>query len=175
MENFEKFWTIFLDGLKENPHRDGVQDTPIRFLKGLRELMSGYGQEKNQESLLQRGFQAPDYDDWICLEDIPFASTCEHHLLPFFGTATIAYWPSDHKVLGLSKIARLVEIYSKRLQLQERLTVEIAKALYQSFPMGAIQVKMTARHLCMEIRGVKKPGIQTTTRHRMGNAPYWIL
>jgi GTP cyclohydrolase I len=125
------------------------------------------------ENFLVRTFPAPGYDDWILLEQIPFGSLCEHHLLPFTGQVSIGYWPLEGRVVGLSKLVRLTESLAHRLQLQERLTVQLADEIYRHLPARAVAVKVVAEHLCMAIRGVAKPAIRTTTTHRCGEAPRW--
>lgn len=147
----------------ENPKRGGLIDTPKRVIKAWDEWTSGY---KINPLSVFKTFEdgAEDYDNMIVVKDLPFYSHCEHHLAPFFGTATIAYLPRRKKIIGLSKLGRLLEIFSRRLQVQERLTVQIANTLAKSplKPKG-VGVVVKARHLCMESRGYCKQGHVTIT------------
>jgi GTP cyclohydrolase I len=149
----EKIITQLLTAIGEDPAREGLVDTPKRVAKALKgELLSGYGQDP---SSVFTSFTNESYDEVVLLRDIEFYSMCEHHMLPFFGKATIAYLPTD-KVVGISKLARLLDIYSKRLQIQERLTVQITKAIEDNLnPQGAACI-IEAQHFCMIARGVKK-------------------
>jgi GTP cyclohydrolase IA len=145
----------------ENPERDGLQRTPGRVARMFAETMAGLGEEPAAH--LETVFEA-GHDEMVMLRDVPFASTCEHHLVPFIGVAHIAYIPGPSgNITGLSKIARLVDGYARRPQVQERLTTQIADALCDVLePTGALVV-LEAEHLCMSIRGVKKPGSLTVT------------
>ena len=149
----EKIITQLLTAIGEDPAREGLQDTPGRVARSLKgELLSGYGQDP---SSIFTVFSNETYDQMVVLRDIEFYSMCEHHMLPFFGRATIAYLPTD-KVVGISKLARLLDIYSKRLQIQERLTDQITKAIEDNLnPQGAACI-IEATHFCMVARGVKK-------------------
>lgn len=144
--------------------RQGLQETPLRFAKAWEFWTSGYGKDPSDVlKIFDDGGE--QYDEMIVVNNIPFYSLCEHHLAPFFGTATIAYIPNPGKqqVIGLSKASRLTDIYARRLQVQERLTVQIADALdFHVRPLG-VGVKVKARHLCMESRGVCQCGVETTT------------
>lgn len=145
----------------ENPNREGLMETPARYVKALREMTSGYAIEPL--SLLKTfGDGADNYDQMVVLRRAPFYSLCEHHLAPFFGEATIAYIPSG-RVVGLSKLARLLDCYARRLQVQERLTQQIASALNEGLSPQGVGVYINARHLCMESRGIRKPGSSTIT------------
>ena len=145
----------------EDPDRDGLKDTPRRVAKSYTEIFSGLHQ--NPTDLLATTFDL-DHEEMVLVKDIAFYSTCEHHLVPFHGTAHIGYIPShEGKVTGLSKLARLVEVYARRPQVQERLTTQIVDALMTHLePRGAIVV-IECEHLCMSMRGVRKPGAKTVT------------
>lgn len=144
----------------EDPQREGLLETPARLGRAFAELLEGYRTDPKEH--LRRLFPV-DHNDLILVKDIPFNSMCEHHLLPFFGRAHVGYIPKGKRVTGLSKLARLVDGYAHRLQVQERLTEEITQALWEELePMGVIVV-LQAEHMCMTVRGVKKPGARTTT------------
>ncbi|WAP51907.1 GTP cyclohydrolase I FolE [Arthrobacter sp. ATA002] len=145
----------------EDPDREGLQDTPMRVAKSYAEIFAGLHQ--SPVDLLATTF-ALEHEEMVLVKDIPFFSTCEHHLVPFHGTAHIGYIPSrDGKVTGLSKLARLVDVYARRPQVQERLTTQIVDALMDNLdPRGAIVV-IECEHLCMSMRGVRKPGAKTVT------------
>ncbi|EHJ56445.1 GTP cyclohydrolase 1 [Streptococcus urinalis FB127-CNA-2] len=150
----------FLEALGEDPEREGLKDTPKRVSNMYLEMFSGLHQDpKNEFTAL---FQE-DYENLVLVKDIPFYSMCEHHLVPFYGKVHIAYLPQDGKVTGLSKLARAVEVASKRPQLQERLTEQIADALDQALNPQGVYVMVEAEHMCMTMRGIKKPGSKTIT------------
>ncbi len=138
--------------LGEDVGRDGLVKTPQRVAKSFEKVFSGYGKEPRD---ILTTFVENDYDEMIVVKDVEFYSTCEHHMLPFFGRAHIGYIPSG-KIIGISKIPRIVEIYSRRLQNQERLTVEIARTLQDLINPRGVGVVLEARHLCMMARGVEK-------------------
>jgi len=140
--------------------REGLKDTPRRVAAAYREMWAGYGQDP---AAILRTFDSEGHHDLISVTQIPFYSTCEHHLLPFFGVAHIGYIPED-KIIGISKIARVVEIFARRLQVQERLTAQVADTLFEE-PLGpqGVIVVLQAEHLCMAMRGILKPGTITTT------------
>jgi GTP cyclohydrolase IA len=142
-----------LTKLGENPDREGLVDTPKRVEKALKFLTSGY--EANIDAVLNNALFAVDYSEMVIVKDIDFYSLCEHHLLPFFGKCHIAYIPSS-RVIGLSKIPRLVDVFSRRLQVQERLTNQIADVLRDKITPLGVAVVMEATHLCMSMRGVEK-------------------
>ncbi|MDH3303239.1 MAG: GTP cyclohydrolase I FolE [Acidimicrobiia bacterium] len=145
----------------EDPNRDGLLDTPARVARSFGELLNGY--QTDPADHLDRQFEV-DHDEMVIVRDIPFSSLCEHHMLPFIGRAHVAYLPgADGKVCGLSKLARVVDGYAKRLQVQERLTVEVAEAMMQRLEARGVLVTIEAEHLCMTMRGVQKPGAMTTT------------
>ena len=154
-----------LDALGEDRGREGLKDTPRRVADAYAELLSGEGQ--TAEEHLARTFIA-ESGDVVVESDIGFSSTCEHHLMPFFGKITIAYIP-DGKVVGLSKLARTVEVFSKRLQLQERLTRQIAEEIMRCLKPVGVFVICEAEHTCMTCRGVKKLGSKTVTSCALGN------
>nr|WP_237686296.1 GTP cyclohydrolase I FolE [Arthrobacter jiangjiafuii] len=145
----------------EDPDREGLQDTPKRVAKSYAEIFAGLHQ--SPVDLLSTTFSI-EHEEMVLVKDIPFFSTCEHHLVPFHGSAHIGYIPSkDGKVTGLSKLARLVDVYARRPQVQERLTTQIVDALMDNLdPRGAIVV-IECEHLCMSMRGVRKPGAKTVT------------
>ena len=149
----------------EDPDRDGLRHTPERFEKALRFLTAGYQQDP--EKLLNGAMFSVCYDQMVLVKDIEVYSLCEHHMLPFFGRCHVAYIP-DKKVVGLSKIPRLVNMYARRLQIQERLTNQIASAIQQKIAPFGVGVVIEARHLCMVMRGVEKQNSQTVTSAMLG-------
>ncbi|MBI3669998.1 MAG: GTP cyclohydrolase I FolE [Acidobacteria bacterium] len=149
----------------EDPHREGLRKTPERFEKALRYLTSGYHQDP--EKILNGAMFSVCYDEMVVVKDIELFSLCEHHLLPFFGKCHVAYIPSK-KVIGLSKIPRLVNMFARRLQLQERLTSQIAQAIQQKISPEGVGVIIEARHLCMVMRGVEKQHSQAVTSAMLG-------
>jgi GTP cyclohydrolase I len=151
--------------LGEDPERPGLQATPERVSKALRQLTDGYG--VHAEDVIADAVFDQDYDEMVVVKDIPFYSLCEHHMLPFFGACHVGYLPRG-KVVGLSKIPRLVGVFAHRLQLQERMTKEIAEALSGALLPKGVGVVIEARHLCMEMRGVQKPGGQLITSCMLG-------
>ena len=154
-----------LADLGEDPAREGLRDTPKRVEKAYKFLTSGYG--ANIDQVLNNALFTVDYSEMVIVKDIDFYSLCEHHLLPFFGRCHIAYIPNG-KVIGLSKIPRLVEIFARRLQIQERLTSQIAETLLEKVqPMG-VAVVMEASHLCMSMRGVEKQNCVAVTSAMLG-------
>jgi GTP cyclohydrolase IA len=154
-----------LEELGENPERAGLKATPARVSRALRELTDGYG--VRPEDVIAGAVFEQDYDEMVVVKDVPFYSLCEHHVLPFFGTCHVGYLPRG-KVVGLSKIPRLVGVFAHRLQLQERMTREIAEALSEALAPKGVGVVIEARHLCMEMRGVQKPGGQMITSCMLG-------
>ncbi len=149
----------------EDPEREGLKKTPERYEKALKFLTSGYHQ--NVDHLLNGATFSVCYDEMVVVKDIEFFSLCEHHLLPFFGKAHVAYLPSK-KVIGLSKVARLVNMYARRLQIQERMTSQIARALEDKIAPQGVGVIIEARHLCMQMRGVEKQHGQAVTSAMLG-------
>jgi len=151
--------------LGEDPSRQGLKGTPDRVSRALRELTDGYGMSVSQ--VISGAVFDQDYDEMVLVKDIPFYSLCEHHMLPFFGSCHVGYLPKG-RVVGLSKIPRVVGVFAHRLQLQERLTREIAEALNGALEPKGVGVVVEARHLCMEMRGVQKPGGQMITSCMLG-------
>lgn len=151
--------------LGEDPNREGLRRTPERFEKALRFLTKGYLQD--HDKILNGAMFSVCYDQMVLVKDIEVYSMCEHHLLPFFGKCHVAYIP-DKKVVGLSKIARLVNMYARRLQIQERLTSQIAKAIQEKLAPHGVGVIVEARHLCMVMRGVEKQNSIATTSAMLG-------
>jgi GTP cyclohydrolase I len=146
--------------LGENPEREGLLKTPERVSKAMQFLMNGY--EQDPEEILRSAMFTEDYRQMVIVKDIDFYSMCEHHMLPFFGKVHVAYIP-NHKITGLSKIARVVEVYARRMQVQERMTTQIKECIQKTLePMGVIVV-IEAQHLCMQMRGVQKQNSITTT------------
>jgi GTP cyclohydrolase I len=148
----------------QNPNRDGLRDTPRRVTAALREMTSGYHQEPAR--ILSTTFQV-DYREIVVLRHIHFTSLCEHHLMPFAGTCSLGYLPAG-RVVGLSKLARLVSCFAHRLQIQERMTTEIAETLWEHLRPRGVGVVIAARHCCMGCRGVRKPSAQMVTRALRG-------
>src|SRR5713101_6393598 len=151
--------------LGEDPNREGLRRTPERYEKTMRFLTSGYRQDP--ERILNGAMFSVCYDEMVVVKDIELFSLCEHHLLPFFGKCHVAYIPNK-KVIGLSKIARMVNLYARRLQIQERLTSQIAQALHQKISPEGVGVIIEARHLCMVMRGVEKQHSQAVTSAMLG-------
>ncbi len=151
--------------LGEDPNREGLRRTPERYEKALRFLTSGYRQDP--EKLLNGAMFSVCYDEMVVVRDIELYSLCEHHLLPFFGKCHVAYIPNK-KVVGLSKIARLVNMFARRLQIQERLTSQIANAIQEKLSPQGVGVIVEARHLCMVMRGVEKQHSTATTSAMLG-------
>src|ERR1700732_441467 len=152
--------------LGEDTDREGLRKTPERFEKALKFLTSGYHQ--NVDHLLNGATFSVCYDEMVLVKDIEFFSLCEHHLLPFFGKAHVAYLPSK-RVLGLSKVARLVNMFARRLQIQERMTSQIAEAIESKISPEGVGVIIEARHLCMQMRGVEKQHGQAVTSAMLGS------
>jgi GTP cyclohydrolase I len=150
----------------ENPEREGLRDTPKRVIKAYAELFAGYDQ--SPEEVLDRVFsEVEGYRDLVLVKDIPFHSHCEHHMVPFVGKAHIAYYPTDG-VVGLSKLARLVDLYGRRLQTQETMTAQVCTALEKSLDPRGVAVLVEAEHMCMSMRGVFKQGSSTITTEYRG-------
>ena len=157
----ERAITELLIALGEDPSRDGLVKTPMRVARMYEELLAGFGE--NPADHLEVTFAA-EHDEMVMVRDIPFASLCEHHLIPFIGKAHVAYIPGeDGRITGLSKLARLVDGFAKRLQVQERMTTEIADAIEEALAPRGVLVVVDAEHLCMSMRGVKKSGTSTVT------------
>ncbi|MDX9746982.1 MAG: GTP cyclohydrolase I FolE [Paludibacter sp.] len=146
--------------LGENPDREGLLKSPERVAKAMQFLVSGYEQEPKE--ILQSAMFTEDYRQMVIVKDIDFYSMCEHHMLPFFGKAHVAYIP-NHKITGLSKIARIVEVYARRMQVQERMTTQIKECIQETLNPLGVMVILEAQHLCMQMRGVQKQNSITTT------------
>src|ERR1022692_4641465 len=151
--------------IEDDPDRDGILKTPARVAKSLRYLTSGYRQDIDK--VLNGALYSVAYDEMVIVKDIEIFSMCEHHLLPFFGRCHVAYVPNG-KVIGLSKIPRIVDVFARRLQVQERLTVEIAQTLMEKIKPQGVGVIVEARHLCMIMRGVEKQNSTAVTSHMLG-------
>jgi len=151
---------MILEAIGEDPEREGLRDTPARVARMYREIFCGLWE--SPEIHLQKSF-SEEYEEMVLVKDIPLYSVCEHHLLPFFGRASVAYIPRRGRVTGLSKLARVVEGFAKRPQLQERLTSQIADAIMQRLDPYGVAVVIEAEHMCMTVRGVRKPGSKTVT------------
>jgi GTP cyclohydrolase I len=150
----------------DDPGREGLRDTPQRVVKAYRELYAGYGADP--AAVLERVFEEVEgYGDMVLVRDIPFASHCEHHMVPFVGRAHIAYFPAKG-VVGLSKLARLVDVFARRLQTQETMTAQIAEALDEALRPRGVAVMLEAEHMCMSLRGVQKAGSSTITSQFTG-------
>ncbi|MCG3203822.1 MAG: GTP cyclohydrolase 1 [Elusimicrobia bacterium] len=154
-----------LKELGENAQREGLLKTPYRVAKSLRDLTAGY--TVDIDNLINRAIFNENYNEMVVVKDIRFYSLCEHHLLPFFGTASVAYIPNG-KIIGLSKIPKLVEVFAKRLQVQERMTQQIAEMLQSKLSPLGVAVVIEARHLCMEMRGAKSQDSPTITSAMLG-------
>ena len=157
--------TAMLEGIGEDPSREGLLKTPERVARSLRFLTRGY--REDPEELLKKAVFTEAYDEMVLVRDIDLFSMCEHHMLPFFGKAHVAYIP-DGKIVGLSKLARVVEVFARRLQVQERLTQQIRDAIQSVLNPKGVAVVIEARHLCMVMRGVQKLNSVTTTSAMSG-------
>ncbi len=156
----EKNYRQILKEIGENPDREGLLKTPERVSKAMKFLTSGY--EINPDEIIQQAVFNESYSEMVLIKDIEVYSMCEHHVLPFFGKAHIAYIP-DGKIVGLSKIPRVVDAYSRRLQVQERLTIEIRDCLQRTLNPTGVAVVLECSHMCMQMRGVQKQNSATTT------------
>jgi GTP cyclohydrolase IA len=156
---------LMLEGIGENPDRDGLKETPRRVADFYAELTEGLWQDASEHI---KALPGDSHDEMVIVKDITFASVCEHHLAPFFGKCHIAYIPSGGRIVGLSKLARITDIFSKRLQVQERLTQQIAETLFDNLQPLGVMVVMEAEHTCMTMRGVKKAGSKTITSAVLG-------
>lgn len=162
----EQDWRRLLASLGEDPDRPGLKETPARVARAWKHWTAGYAQDAAEVlKVFEDG--AEQYNELIVVRGIPVYSHCEHHLAPFFGTATIGYVP-DGKIVGLSKLTRLVDCFSRRLQVQERMTIQIADALMTHLAPKAAGVVLRCRHLCMESRGIRTPGEETITSAMLG-------
>jgi GTP cyclohydrolase I len=163
--SFEELAREMLVRLGEQPNREGLAKTPERYTQALQYLTKGYSEDPEQ--ILKAALFSVDYDEMVIVKDIEMFSLCEHHLLPFFGKVHVAYIPKG-KVIGLSKVPRLVEVFARRLQVQERLTVQIAETIQKTIQPLGVGVVIEARHLCMMMRGVEKQHSATVTSSMLG-------
>ncbi len=159
-EKIEKGAKLILEGIGEDTERQGLKRTPERIADMYEELCSGVSRDPAEEL---DAFFDEGYEEMVVLKDIPFHSLCEHHLLPFIGQASIVYIPKEGKIVGASKLPRVLEIASNRPQMQERLTAQVADVLMEGLSPYGVLVKIEAEHLCMTIRGIKKPGTKMVT------------
>jgi len=166
LNKIEDGFRLVLEGLGENPDREGLRKTPARVAKMYSELLCGLNSEESEEAVLATQF-TEKYDEMILLRDIPVTSLCEHHFLPFTGVAHVAYVPNN-RIVGLSKLARAVEFYARRPQVQERLTTQIAELIHRSLEPQGVGVVLECAHACMTIRGVKKTGSVMFTSKLIG-------
>ena len=158
-EKIEQGVRLILEGVGEDPNREGIRETPQRVARMFEEILGG---THTNPDLTIRALPLDAHDEIVLVRNIPFYSMCEHHLLPFVGVAHVAYLPAKN-LMGISKLARIVDVYSRRLQVQERLSTEIADCIMRTIkPRGSLVV-LEAEHLCMTMRGVKKPGAKTVT------------
>jgi len=160
LKKIEKGVRLILEGIGEDPERPGLKDTPCRVARMYEDLFSGL--ETPTEELL-KSIEGESHDEMVLLKDIPFYSVCEHHMLPFIGKAHVAYIPSGGKIVGLSELAKAVEVLAKRLQVQERLTTQLADLIMDMLKPKGAMVIIDAEHLCISMRGIKKPGSRTVT------------
>lgn len=159
-KKIEQAVRMILEAIGENPDREGLQKTPERVAKMYAELFTGIGKDPSADLEV---YFTDKHEEMVLLKNIPLQSICEHHLLPFVGRAHVAYIPTAGRIVGLSKLARVVDTISKRPQLQERLTTEIAEVISNALKPRGVVIVVEAEHMCMSLRGVKKPGILTTT------------
>jgi GTP cyclohydrolase IA len=165
-EQAEEAVRVMIRWAGDDPAREGLRGTPARVARAFEEFFTGYGVDPVE--LLQRTFEETDgYDEMVVLKDIRFESHCEHHMVPIIGRAHIAYLPSQ-RVVGISKLARLVDVYAKRLQIQEKMTAQIANTLATVLKPKGVAVVIEAAHQCMTTRGVHKPGVSMVTSHMLG-------
>ncbi|MCP4482518.1 MAG: GTP cyclohydrolase I FolE [bacterium] len=166
MKKIENAVRDIIEALGEDPTREGLKDTPKRVAKMYAELCGGYKQKALD--VVKVFFQEESYDEIVLVKDIPVYSLCEHHMIPFFGKAHVAYIPRENKITGLSKIGRVVDVFARRLQLQERMTKQVAEAIHEALDPIGVMVVVEAEHFCMTMRGIKKAGSQTVTSSLKG-------
>ena len=165
-EQAERAVRTLIEYIGEDPEREGLQDTPKRVVKSYGELFGGYLYDP--ADILERTFEeVEDYDEIVLLRGVRVESFCEHHMLPIIGTASVAYFPTD-RVVGISKLARVIDAYAKRMQIQERLTAQIAKAIDDVLKPKGVAVVIESEHECMSTRGVHKPGVGMITTRMLG-------
>lgn len=160
LKKIEKGIRLVLEGIGEDPDRPGIKDTPERVARMYEEIFVGL---KTPTEELLKPIQGESHDELVMLKDIPFYSMCEHHLLPFIGKAHVAYIPSGGKIVGLSELAKAVEVLAKRPQVQERLTTQLVDLIMERLKPKGAMVIIDAEHLCISMRGIKKPGTRTVT------------
>lgn len=160
LKKIEKGVRLILEGIGEDPDRPGLRDTPERVARMYQEIFSGI--ETPTEELL-KAIEGESHDELVLLKDIPFYSVCEHHLIPFIGKAHVAYIPSGGKIVGLSELVKAVDVLAKRPQVQERLTTQLADMIIAKLKPKGAMVIIDAEHLCISMRGMKKPGTRTVT------------
>ena len=160
LEPLAKHYEEILKLLGEDPQREGLLKTPMRVAKAMQTLTRGYGEDAHE--VLRQALFKEDYSQMVIVKDIDFFSLCEHHMIPFYGKVHVAYIPNGY-ITGLSKIARVVDIYSHRLQVQERMTLQIKECIQQTLKPLGVMVVVEARHMCMQMRGVEKQNSITTT------------
>lgn len=160
VKKIEKGVRLILEGIGEDPERPGLRSTPQRVAEMYEEIFSGISADTSE---LLRPIEGESHDEMVMIRDIPFYSVCEHHLLPFFGSAHIAYIPASGKIVGISSLAKALEVYAKRPQVQERLTTQFADMIMARVKPKGAMVVIDAEHLCMSMRGVKKPGSRVVT------------
>ena len=159
-QKIEQAVRLFLEAIGEDPNREGIRETPKRVARMCDEVLAGMQEDPNS---IIKVLKSEDHDEIVLIKNIPFHSICEHHLLPFLGVAHVAYIPEGRRVTGISKLARIVDAHSRRLQVQERLTTAIAESIMDALRPRGVMVVMEAEHLCMTMRGVKKSGALTVT------------
>lgn len=160
---------LFLEGIGENPEREGLTETPGRVSRMCEEIFSGL---YDDPASYLKSFSTDSNGAPVIIRDIPFYSVCEHHLLPFFGKVSVLYIPAGNKVIGLSKIARIVNCFAKKPQIQEQFTDQLASFLYENIESSAVAVYVEAEHLCMSMRGIKSAGAVTQTISVRGDISY---
>lgn len=164
-EKIQAAMTIIIDAIGEDPSREGLVKTPERVAKMYAEIFAGINEDPSE---LMTTYFNMEHDEMVIVKDISFYSMCEHHFLPFFGKASVAYIPKNGRITGLSKLARVVECIARRPQLQERLTTQIADVLMEALEPEGVAVVVSAEHMCMSMRGVGKPGAVTVTSAMRG-------
>ncbi|NOX37233.1 MAG: GTP cyclohydrolase I FolE [Calditrichaeota bacterium] len=168
LQKIEQGIRLLLEGIGEDPDREGLKDTPRRVAEMCQEIFAGV----NQQPELHVGFNDPDIqEDLVAITNIPFYSMCEHHLLPFFGKVHLFYFPKNHKVAGFSSLIKIVEVISRRPQIQERLTHQIAEAIMNALEPRGVLVLVEATQLCVAMRGLRKEAVQTVTQVVRGEVP----
>ncbi len=165
IDTIEKLIHELLIQIGEDPNREGIKKTPERVAKAWQFLAKGY--EQNLDKIINNAIFKEDYDEMVTVKDIDFFSLCEHHMLPFFGKAHVAYIP-DGKIIGLSKVPRIIEMFSRRLQVQERMTQQIAETLNDVLSPKGVAVVLEGEHMCMQMRGVEKQNSYATTSAMIG-------